>query len=270
MARIRTIKPEFFTSLTLAQVSRTARLTFVGLWTYCDDEGRGRDEPRLVKAAIWPLDDDFGAEHVEADLEELAAAGLIVRYTVEKSRYFQVRNWGEHQKIAHPTASRIPEPPQRRSEDFVSPPENFVNPPEKIVRPPDTFAPERKGKERKKERFSDDELFVLNHYRTAHPKRLRGDVPPKVLRLLRLALESYPTSDLCRAIDGNAASQFHRENGHLGLDLILRDASKIDYFLDLAQKKADETQEMTDEYGRMVPHRRDPATGDWTPVVSIA
>jgi hypothetical protein len=31
-----------------------------------------------------------------------------------------------------------------------------------------------------------------------------------------------------------------------------------------------ETQEMTDEYGRMVPHRRDPATGDWAPVVSIA
>jgi hypothetical protein len=117
--------------------------------------------------------------------------------------------------------------------------------------------------------LTDDEQAVINHYRAKYPKRMRGAIPPKVLKLLRLALESYPASDLCRAIDGNAASQFHRDNGHLGLDLVLRDASKIDYFLDLAQKQADETVEMTDDLGRMVLHRRDEA-GQWVPVVTVA
>lgn len=277
MARIRTIKPEFFTSLTLARVSRSARLTFIGLWTYCDDDGRGRDEARLVKAAIWPLDDDVSAADVEADLAELAAAGLIQRYAVEGSRYLAVRNWNEHQKIGHPTPSKIPAPPARRSEDVTPPPEDFTRPPENLMKPPESLMLERKGKEgnreappeRRGERLSEDERKVVEHYRAVHPKRFRGGTPPKVLRLLRAALKSYPADELCRAIDGNAASQFHRENGHLGLDLILRDASKIDYFLDLAQKQATATVEMTDEFGRMVPHKKN-AAGEWVPVVSVA
>jgi hypothetical protein len=119
------------------------------------------------------------------------------------------------------------------------------------------------GKARK-ESLSDEELFVLNHYRTLHPKRLRGGVPPKTLRLLRAALGSYPALDLCLAIDGNAASAFHRENNHMGLDLILRDANKIDYFMGLretAAKEAD-TVEMTDDFGVMRMHRRN-GNGKW-------
>jgi hypothetical protein len=111
VARIRTIKPEFFTSLSVASLKLTARLTFIGLWTHCDDEGRCVDEARLVKAALWPLDDRTAAD-VESDLRALAASALIIRYEVGGRRYLAVSGWAEHQRINRPTPSRIPPPPK--------------------------------------------------------------------------------------------------------------------------------------------------------------
>lgn len=106
-------------------------------------------------------------------------------------------------------------------------------------------------RERRQRRLSlsEDEQSVIDHYRTRHPKRLRGDIPDKTVRLLRNALAGYSAPDLCRAIDGNFTSSFHRENNHLGLNLILRDSEKIDYFMGLAGKP--ETTEMTDDFGAM-------------------
>lgn len=106
----------------------------------------------------------------------------------------------------------------------------------------------------KRQVIGPDEQAVIDHYRRVHPKRLKGAIPDKVLRLLRVALKGYSAEALCLAIDGNAASPFHREHGHLGLDLILRDASKIDYFLDLAGRAATRGVEMTDEFGEMRLH----------------
>lgn len=112
--------------------------------------------------------------------------------------------------------------------------------------------------------LTDDEQAVIQHYRTKHPKRLRGEIPEKTVRLLRNALESYGVSDLCRAIDGNAGSQFHREGNHLGLNLILRDSEKIDYFMGLGA--GPDIVDMTDEWGAMRPHRKDPVSGSWVAV----
>jgi hypothetical protein len=138
MARIRTIKPAFFSSLSNAELPKTTRLTWIGLWTYVDDSARGVDDPRLVKAAIWPLDDDYPTKKVEADLVLLAKAGKIERYTVDDRRYLRVIEW-HHQRINRPVDSVLPasptevsaqdapppddEPPQdQSSEDAVSPP----------------------------------------------------------------------------------------------------------------------------------------------------
>ncbi|KWT61871.1 hypothetical protein ADL21_11355 [Streptomyces albus subsp. albus] len=118
MARIRSIKPEFFTSLTIAGLPLTARLTFIGLWTYVDDNGVGVDEPRLVRAAVWPLDDRTAAE-VDADLEALRDASLVIRYEYDGRRYLAVRNFAEHQKVSHPRRPRYPQPPHR---DAACPP----------------------------------------------------------------------------------------------------------------------------------------------------
>ncbi|WP_406004391.1 hypothetical protein [Streptomyces sp. NBC_00987] len=109
MARIRTIKPDFFTSLTIADLTSEQRLTFIGLWTHVDDEGRCVDDPRLIKAAIWPLDDRNSAD-IEIDLKALSESSLITRYTLNRKRYLAVTNWFEHQRINRPTASKLPAP----------------------------------------------------------------------------------------------------------------------------------------------------------------
>ncbi|AVH58409.1 MULTISPECIES: hypothetical protein [Streptomyces] len=116
MARIRTIKPEFFTSLTVAGLTPEQRLTFIGLWTHADDEGRCVDDARLIKAAVWPLDDRTAAD-VEADLRALTESSLITRYTLNRKPYMVVNGWREHQRINRPTKSRFPAP-----EDADSPP----------------------------------------------------------------------------------------------------------------------------------------------------
>jgi hypothetical protein len=111
MARIRTVKPEFFTSVTVAELTRDARLAWVGLWTHVDDVGRCPDEPRLIKAALFPLDDDLPAEDVEQLLVELAAAGRITRYQVNGRRYLEVVGFRDHQKIDRPRPSKLPPQP---------------------------------------------------------------------------------------------------------------------------------------------------------------
>jgi hypothetical protein len=127
LARIRTIKPEFFTSLTIADLTIEARLTFIGLWTHVDDEGRCVDDARLIKAAVWPLDDRTATD-VEKDLGALSESSLILRYTVGGRSYIAIRSWSEHQKINRPTKSRLPGPDQHDPPPPTSENPNSGNP----------------------------------------------------------------------------------------------------------------------------------------------
>ncbi len=125
MARIRTVKPSFFKSLTVTALPKPTRLTWIGLWTYADDAGRGVDDARLIKAELWPLDDDYTAKKVEKDMQLLEANGSIRRYVIEGRRYFAVVEW-KHQRIDKPTPSVLPAPP---SNDAGPLPPNSGNPP---------------------------------------------------------------------------------------------------------------------------------------------
>lgn len=111
MARIRSVKPDFFTSETILKLSHAARLTFIGLWTYADDTGRGRDDARIIKGALWSLEDRITHIEVAQHLDELAAVGLICRYAAGGKRYLHITGWDEHQKVAKPSAPRHPECP---------------------------------------------------------------------------------------------------------------------------------------------------------------
>lgn len=113
MARIRSIKPEFFVSQTLAKVSLGARLTFVGLWTEADDEGRLVDSAKMLAGSLFPHDDDIDAKTVDGWLEELVGIGVISRYTAGDGRYLCVNRWTEHQRVPHARASTLPEPPKK-------------------------------------------------------------------------------------------------------------------------------------------------------------
>lgn len=130
MARIRTIKPDAFKSDSLSRIHREIRWTFAGLWTYLDDEGRGRYDPRLIKAELYPLDDNVTAATLESEIDALEAIGSVCRYEVAGKRYIHAPNWLGHQKINRPTASKLPScdadhapvmlPPVAFTEDSVS------------------------------------------------------------------------------------------------------------------------------------------------------
>lgn len=111
MARIRSIKPTFFTSISNSELPIPTRLTFIGLWTYVDDDGRGVDDPRLIKAAVWPLDESYTAKKIEADLVRLEKADKLERYVVDGRRYLRVRAFGDHQVINRPQPSKLPPSP---------------------------------------------------------------------------------------------------------------------------------------------------------------
>lgn len=107
--RIRTIKPEFWTSQDIADLPDDIdRLLFIGLWNYADDEGRGRDVPRLIRAALFPLRDDIEPYMVDAMMWGLQDAGLITRYAVQSHCYYCVNTWGDHQRINRPSPSKYP------------------------------------------------------------------------------------------------------------------------------------------------------------------
>lgn len=95
MARIRTIKPEFFKSDELADLSPLHRLLFIGLWCLADRDGRLEDKPRRIKVEILPYDD----ADVDAMLADLHAAGFVHRYTAEGVACIVVVNFEKHQRI---------------------------------------------------------------------------------------------------------------------------------------------------------------------------
>jgi hypothetical protein len=110
--RIRSIKPEFWTSESIARLPWSARLLFIALWSYVDDSGVGLDNEKLVVAAVFPLEEDprETLATVSRDLQTLAHEGRVARYAVEGKRYLSITGWSEHQKIDKPNRARYPSP----------------------------------------------------------------------------------------------------------------------------------------------------------------
>ncbi|MFG2483415.1 hypothetical protein ACGFSI_11740 [Streptomyces virginiae] len=116
MARIRTIKPEAFLSEDLASVDVTAMVTFFGLLTQADDNGRFLAHPAIIAGVLWPLRAEHAPANVANDLEQLEAAGLICRYTgCDGKSYLHFVTWDKHQKIDRPSASRMPRCPAHQA-----------------------------------------------------------------------------------------------------------------------------------------------------------
>jgi hypothetical protein len=95
MARIRTIKPEFYTDENIAELTLWARFLFPALWLHADVDGRLEDRPKFLKTQIAPYDD----VNVDQVLQELHDAGFIDRYKVDGKGYVEIKNFRKHQRI---------------------------------------------------------------------------------------------------------------------------------------------------------------------------
>ena len=128
MARIRSIKPEFFTSETITALPLSARLTFIGLWTYVDDNGVGLDNELLITAAIWPLERDNleTLARTREDIASLSRAGLVPLPGFAKglrSRHLV----GRAPEVDHPRKPRYPMPGEVSAEDALTSGNGFVD-----------------------------------------------------------------------------------------------------------------------------------------------
>jgi len=101
MARIRTVKPKFWTDAQIAECSPITRLMFIGLWNFCDDHGIHPLSEKQIKLEIFPGDDISKAE-IRGMLSELENNGLVKTYTVDNKEYLIVLGW-HHQKIDRPS-----------------------------------------------------------------------------------------------------------------------------------------------------------------------
>lgn len=111
MPRIRTIKPEFFRHEALfdAEVATKLplRISFAGLWTVADREGRFRWRPRAIKPDILPYDKiDFAAV-----MDALAQYGFVTRYEVDGDHFGYIPSFKQHQCInVREAQSILPDP----------------------------------------------------------------------------------------------------------------------------------------------------------------
>jgi hypothetical protein len=127
MARIRTIKPEFWANEKVMNCSRGSRLLFIGLWNFADDTGRLRDSAKSIRAHIFPGDDDINSEIVRGMIDELSGNGLVLKYEVNGEAYLEISGWN-HQRIDKPHPSKHPPPNSTNVPRTIPPDLIYPNP----------------------------------------------------------------------------------------------------------------------------------------------
>ena len=98
MARIRTIKPEFWEDEKLAKLPVYARLLFIGTWNFADDNGVLLANPVLMKSHIFPYE-DIGISTISEWIDMLVENGMLIRTTYNGKDYLVIRKFLIHQKI---------------------------------------------------------------------------------------------------------------------------------------------------------------------------
>lgn len=122
MARIRTIKPDFFKDEEISEMPVVTRLLFIGLWTLADREGRIADRPKRIKAEIFPYD----KVDIEKCLNDLSKVGFIHRYEAQETNVIQIKSFLRHQIPGRDEPqSELPAPDGSKNE-YIKPPNETV------------------------------------------------------------------------------------------------------------------------------------------------
>lgn len=104
MARIRTIKPEFFTSSDILELSPFARLFYVSLWCEADREGLLSWSPNTLKFRYFPAD----KVDIEVLAQELIGQQLItILVGSDGKEYAEIPSFKSHQVINNREADSI-------------------------------------------------------------------------------------------------------------------------------------------------------------------
>src|ERR1051326_3955480 len=111
MARIRTIKPEFWSSPDTARLDDPwARLLFIAMWNWADDNGRRTANPKELAGFAFPNDDGISSADIRRMLGGIRRAFGVILYEVGGRPYYAIPSWELHQKIDRRSTGRYPTP----------------------------------------------------------------------------------------------------------------------------------------------------------------
>src|SRR5262249_39377952 len=106
MARIRTIKPDFWKHEALSELPEATHMLAAALLNYADDEGYFNANPKLIKAELLPLREPSVSIH--DSLTHLAKIGYVrLGSAPDGRRYGRVVTFNEHQRVNRPIPSKI-------------------------------------------------------------------------------------------------------------------------------------------------------------------
>lgn len=110
MARIRTIKPEFWDSPGTGRASLRARLFFIAMWNYADDWGIGDAHPLRLLSFAFPNDEtsDVEPRNFRRLASEVAECFDVQWYEVDGRAFYSIPSWELHQRTEKKAKRRNP------------------------------------------------------------------------------------------------------------------------------------------------------------------
>jgi hypothetical protein len=97
MARIRTIKPEFWEDEKIGKLPIPCRLFFIGCWNFADDFGVIKGNAALLKSQIFPYDENLRVSEIKKWIDSLVDARMLVPIIHAEESYYFIRTFRSHQ-----------------------------------------------------------------------------------------------------------------------------------------------------------------------------
>ena len=99
MARIRTIKPEFWEDEKIGKLPIPCRLFFIGCWNFADDFGVIKGNAALLKSQIFPYDENLRVSEIKKWIDALVDAPMLVPIIHAEESYYFIRTFRSHQVL---------------------------------------------------------------------------------------------------------------------------------------------------------------------------
>lgn len=107
MARIRTIKPEFWEDEKIGNLPIPCRLFFIGCWNFADDFGVIKGNAALLKSQIFPYDETLRVSEVKKWIDALVDARMLIpiidddvlKSASSRESYYVIRTFRSHQVL---------------------------------------------------------------------------------------------------------------------------------------------------------------------------
>ncbi len=237
MARIRTIKPDFWRDESLSSISSEAALLAIGLLNHADDEGYFNANPKLIESDVFPLRELSRSTTVL--LKELFGIGYIRMFKgSDNKQYGQIVNFEKHQVINKKVPSKIKDlidvPYDYGSDTVVLPSGMEWNGMEKEVEK-EVEATNLKITKKKDFSNSINEIFEFWVLTMGKSKAAKLTKNRSELILSRIK-EGYSIDQIKTAISGCAKSPFHMGQNpdstvHDDITLICRSGDKLEWFI---------------------------------------